>query len=161
MKRFLLLATVMAVAAAAPLDATAHNKGAHRAKVLRATLSPSAAPYGMGSGKAQMVANKHNAKVSLQVKGLTPNTTYDWAVLLGDCETGQPVSGLTYRSLTTNDSGVGNTKASAKKNSFAFSKTATYSIAVYVDNTTAQVLCGEFKAKKKPKKAKSKRRQRS
>ena len=82
-------------------------------------------------------------------------------MLEGDCETGTPVTGLTYRSLTTNDSGVGNTKASSKRNAFAFDKTKSYSIAVYVDNTTTQVLCGEFKRVKKPKKKPAKRKPRS
>src|SRR5215208_4612077 len=100
MKRFLVLTTAVAVAVGAPASATAHNKGAHRAKVQRATLTP-VAPYGLGSGKAQMTANKHNAKVSLHVKGLTANTAYDWKVVEGDCD-GAPVTGLTYKPLKTN-----------------------------------------------------------
>ena len=39
--------------------------------------------------------------------------------------------------------------------------TKRYSIAVYVDNTTTQVLCGEFKKVKKPKKKPAKRKPRS
>jgi hypothetical protein len=158
MKRVLTLTTAAAVALGVPTAAVAHTKGAHRAKVQRATLAP-VAPYGLGSGKAQMTANRHNAKVSLHVKGLSANTTYDWKVLEGDCATGSPVTGLTYKALKTNDSGVGNSKASSKKNAFAFSKTATYSVAVYNAGTDTQVLCGTFKAKakkpKKPKKTKS------
>ena len=161
MRRILILATAAAVTAIAPTGAMAHSKGGHKAKVQRATLAP-VAPYGMGSGRAQMVANKHNAKVSLHVKRLTPNTAYDWAVLLGTCESGTPVSGLTYKALRTNDSGNGSAKASSKKNAFAFDKTATYSIVVYNAGTTDQVLCGEFKPKKKkPRPARGKARPRS
>jgi hypothetical protein len=169
MRRTLVLLTALALAVFAPAGAVAkkhaksHGKhGAHKAKVLRAKLTPlqgDVAAYTPLGGKAQMVANKRNAKVSLHVKGLTPGTTYTWAVATGTCASGPvPLAGeWKYKRLKANKSGNGNSKASTKKGKFVFDPTATYSVVVYAPGTTDVLLCGQFKGKtKKAKKQHSK-----
>ena len=154
MSRILVFTTAAAVAIA-PTAALAHGKHHHHhhAKVLRATLTPlqgDVAAYTPLGGKAQMTANKRNAKVSLHLKGLTPKTTYTWAVATGTCAEGPtPLTGFKYKKLRSTKSGNGNSKASSKKGQFVFDKTLTYSVVVYQPGTTDVLLCGQFKPKAK------------
>src|SRR5438034_9559389 len=120
MNRILLPLTALAVAVGIPTGA-AIGHGSHgsaRAKVLRATLKPvqtDIANYTNMRGKAQMTANKRNAKVSLHLKGMVPRTTYPWAVVQGTdpatvCADGTPVTGFKYRRLRSGKSGNANSK---------------------------------------------------
>jgi hypothetical protein len=160
MNRTVVLLTALAVAVAIPTaSAVGHGKhGSHRAKVLRATVKPvraDIAAYTNMRGKAQMTANKRNAKVSLHLKDMVPGATYTWAVVQGTdaatvCADGTPVTGFTYRRLKAGRKGNANSKASAKKGAFTFDKTATYAVVVYQAGTTDEVLlCGVLKAKSK------------
>src|SRR5205823_3267074 len=104
-------------------------------------------------GKAQMTANKRNAKVSLHLHGMVPRTTYPWAVVQGAdattvCADGTKVAGFKYRRLKSGRSGNANSKAWTKKRAFTFDSTAKYAVVVYQAGTTDEVLlCGVFKAK--------------
>lgn len=158
--RLVVLPTALAVAGVPAATAIGHgNHGSHHhAKVLRATLKPvqaDIAAYTNMRGKAQMVANRHNAKVSLHLKGMVARTTYSWAVVQGTdpatvCASGTPVTGLKYKRLRSGRSGNANSKAYAKKRAFTFDRTATYAVVVYQAGTTDQVLlCGVLKGKKK------------
>jgi hypothetical protein len=157
MKRILTLTTAVAVAVGAPAAALAHgthNHGQHRAKVLRAKLAPvreDVAAYTAMGGKAQMTANKRNAKVSLHLKGMVPGATYTWAVATGTCADGPvPLTGWKYRKLVARNSGNANSKAWSKKGQFVFDGTKSYSVVVYQTGTTDEVLlCGDLKAKTK------------
>ena len=160
MNRNLVLSAALAAAVGIPsASAVGHgNHGSHRAKVLRATLKPVRADvfaYTNMRGRAQMVANKHNAKVSLHLKGMVPRATYTWAVVQGTdpatvCADGTPVTGLKYRKLKAGKKGNANSKASAKKRAFTFDRTATYAVVVYQAGTTDEVLlCGVLKGKSK------------
>ena len=160
MNRNLVLSAVLAVAVGIPTASAVGNgsHGSHRAKVLRASLKPVRADvfaYTNMRGKAQMVANKHNAKVSLHLKGMVPRATYPWAVVQGTdpatvCADGTPVTGLKYRKLKAGKKGNANSKAYAKKRAFTFDRTATYAVVVYQAGTTDEVLlCGVLKGKTK------------
>jgi hypothetical protein len=160
-KRILVLSTAVVAVGIPTASAVGHGShGSHKAKVLRATLKPvraDVAAYTDMRGKAQMTANKHNAKVSLHLKGMVPGATYPWAVVQGTdaatvCADGTPVTGLKYRRLKAGKHGNANSKASAKKRAFTFDKTATYAVVVYQAGTTDEVLlCGVFKGKKSKK----------
>jgi hypothetical protein len=153
MKRFLLTASALAAAVAIPATATGH--GSHRAAVLRATLKPvrqDIAAYTNMRGKAQMTANKRNAKVSLHLKGMVPHATYPWVIVKGTdpatvCADGTPVTGFKYRRLRAGKYGNANSKGYTKKGAFTFDKTATYAVVVDQTGTSETLLCGVFKRK--------------
>lgn len=157
MKRILIASAAMAVAVGIPTSAIGHGgRGTHRAKVLRATLKPVRADvlaYTAMRGKAQMVANKHNAKVSLHLKGMVPRATYPWALVKGTdkatvCADGTPVTGFKYRKLKAGKHGNANSKGSSKKGAFTFDTSARYAVVVYQAGTTDEVLlCGVLKRK--------------
>ena len=158
MNRLVLPVAVAAAALSIPAaSAIGHGShGPHRAKVLRAKLMPvrdDVAAYTNMRGKAQMTANKHNAKVSLHLKGMVAGATYTWAVVQGTdpatvCSDGTPVTGFKYRKLKAGKKGNANSKASSKKGAFTFDKTATYAVVVFQAGTTDEVLlCGVLKKK--------------
>ena len=159
MNRLLVLPAALAVAGVPATTALGHGShGAHRAKVLWATVKPvqtDIADYTNMRGRAQMTANRRNAKVSLHLRGMVARTTYLWAVVQGTdpatvCSTGTPVTGLKYKRLRSGRSGNANSKAYAKKGAFSFDSTATYAVVVYQAGTTDQVLlCGVFHGKTK------------
>ena len=160
MKRILVLSTALACAVGIPASTAAGHgdHGSHRAKVLRATLKPvqaDIAAYTNMRGKAQMTANKRNAKVSLHLKGMVPGATYTWAVVQGTdaatvCADGTPVTGFKYKRLKAGPRGNANSKGHSKKRAFTFDKTATYAVVVYQAGTTDEVLlCGVLKKSKK------------
>ena len=157
MNRILSLSAALVVAVAVPATAVGHGShGSHKAKVRWATLKPvraDVAAYTDMRGKAQMTANKRNAKVSLHLKGMVPGATYPWAIVQGTdpatvCADGTPVAGFKYRKLKAGKKGNANSKAWTKKGRFTFDKTATYAVVVYQAGTTDEVLlCGVFKGK--------------
>lgn len=156
--RILALPAALAVVAVPAATAIGHGThGSSRATVLRATLKPvqgDIANYTNMRGRAQLVANKRNAKVSLHLRGMVARTTYTWAVVKGTdpatvCASGTPVTGLTYKRLRSNRSGNANSKAYARRRAFAFDKTATYAVVVYQTGTTQPLLCGVFKGRAK------------
>ena len=160
MNRFFVLLAILAlgVAPAGAIAAKKHSKSnggksAHRAKVLRAKLAPvreDVLAYTTMRGKAQMVANKRNAKVSLHLKGMVPGALYTWTVATGGCDSATPLAGFKYRKLKAGPKGNANSKAWSKKGQFKYDSATTYSVLVYQAGTTDEVLlCGEFKVKKK------------
>ena len=158
MKRILVLTTAIAVGIPSAAAIGHGNHGSHKAKVLRATLKPVRADvfaYTNMRGRAQMVANRHNAKISLHLKGMVPHATYPWAVVQGTdadtvCADGTPVTGLKYRRLKAGKHGNANSTGHAKKRAFPFDSTATYAVVVYQTGTTDEVLlCGVLKGKHK------------
>ena len=160
MNRILVFATALAVAVGIPTaSAVGHgDHGSHRAKVLRAKLKPvqaDVAAYTNMRGRAQMAANRRNAKVSLHLKGMVPGATYTWAVVQGTdpatvCADGTPVTGFKYKRLKAGKKGNANSKGSSKKGAFTFDKTATYAVVVYQAGTTDEVLlCGVLNGKSK------------
>ena len=163
----LVLPVAMAAAAFSSPAASAVGHGSHashRAKVLRATVTPvraDIAAYTNMRGKAQMTANRRNAKVSLHLKGMVAGATYTWAVVQGTdaatvCSDGTPIAGFKYRRLKAGKRGNANSKASSKKGAFTFDKTATYAVVVFQAGTTDEVLlCGVLKGKKPHKQNKS------
>jgi hypothetical protein len=160
MKRILVLSTALVAAVGIPTASAVGpgNHGSHKAKVLRAKLKPvqaDIAAYTSMRGKAQMTANKRNAKVSLHLKAMVPGATYTWAVVQGTdaetvCADGTPVTGLKYKRLKARRKGNANSKAYSKKGAFTFDKAAVYAVVVYQTGTTDQVLlCGVLKGKSK------------
>jgi hypothetical protein len=160
MKRILVMSAALAVAVGIPTaSAVGHgDHGSHRAKVLRAKLKPvqaDIAAYTAMRGKAQMTANRRNAKVSLHLKGMVPGATYTWAVVQGTdaatvCADGTPVTGLKYKRLKARRKGNANSKAFSRKGAFTFDKTAVYGVVVYQAGTTDEVLlCGVLQGKSK------------
>ena len=161
-KRILVVSTAVTVGLGIPTgSAVGHGSHqSHKANVRWATLKPvraDVAAYTDMRGKAQMTANRRNAKVSLHLKGMVPRATYTWAVVQGTdpatvCADGTPVTGLKYRKLKAGKRGNANSKAYSKKRAFTFDKTATYAVVVYQAGTTDEVLlCGVFKGKKSKK----------
>jgi hypothetical protein len=163
MKR-LLLAAAIATAALSPAAALGHkgNHGSSRAKTLKATLKPvraDVAAYSGMSGKADMVANKRNAKVNVHLRGLVPGASYGWAVVKGDsadtvCASGTPLANWKYKPalLKAGKKGNANGAASSKHNKFRYDSSATYAVVVYQTGTANEVLlCGVFKGKSKKK----------
>jgi hypothetical protein len=159
--RLLAVSASLAAAVAIPATAVGHGShGAHKAKVRWATVKPvraDVAAYTAMEGKAQMTANKHNAKVSLHLHGMVPGATYPWAIVQGTdaatvCADGTKVAAFKYRKLKAGKRGNANSKAWTKKRAFTFDAAATYAVVVYQAGTTDEVLlCGVFK--RKPKKS--------
>ena len=160
MNRFFVLIAILALAlvptgavAAKKHSKSNSGKSAHRAKVLRAKLAPvreDVLAYTTMRGKAQMVANKRNAKASLHLKGMVPAATYTWTLATGECPDATPLAGFKYRKLKAGPKGNANSKAWSKKGQFKYDSATTYSVLVYQAGTTDEVLlCGEFKVKTK------------
>ena len=169
MNRFFVLVAILALAvptgavAAKKHSKSNGGKSAHRAKVLRAKLAPVRADvlaYTVMRGKAQMVANKRNAKASLHLKGMVPGALYTWTLATGECPGATPLAGFKYRKLKAGPKGNANSKAWSKKGQFKYDSTQTYSVLVYQAGTTTNevLLCGEFKVKKKKAKKHSARK---
>jgi hypothetical protein len=152
MKRSLaLLATAAAVAVPSAAAAHGHGHVAPRAHKLHATLTPTrsdVANYGAVGGKADLLANRRNAKSSIHLRGLTPGTAYTWAVVSGSCATNTPLSGWKYRRLRVSRSGRANSTGFAKRGAFTWDSTATYAVVVYQNGEA--LLCGAFNAKAHP-----------
>jgi hypothetical protein len=159
MNRILAVSAALAAAVVIPATAVGHGShGSHRAKVRWATLTPvraDVAAYTAMRGRAQMTANRRNAKVSLHLKGMVAHATYPWAIVQGTdaatvCADGTPVAGFRYRTLRAGRKGNANAKAWAKKHAFTFDSAATYAVVVYQAGTTDEVLlCGVFKGRPK------------
>jgi hypothetical protein len=161
--------TAVAVAsiAAICIASVATAASGQSAKPYKASLTavnPAATTAGLAdvAGKAQLVDGKKNNKVSLHMRNLAADTVYLWHVHEGSCaDTGLPVTGWTYRTqvgangtLTSNDSGNGNTKGTSA--TFNADPTKSYSVNVHVSTLTnglaagTIIACGDLKASKKP-----------
>ena len=146
----LAIAAAPATALASKTHAKHHAKSHSKTKVLRATLKPTTAEikaYTAYTGKAQMVANKHNAKISIHLRNMVAGATYPWAVVTGSCD-GPAVSGLKYKTLKARKSGIANAKGYAKKKGFTFDSSKQYFVVVRPPGAAAgALLCGELKGK--------------
>jgi hypothetical protein len=168
-KKLLAVIAVLSLAGVVPA-AVAHkgkDKGKHHAYVFKAKLQP--VVYGADQmysgirGKAQLVDNKRNDKVTLHMKGLTPGTTYPWHVhVIEDAPAGtNPCAALApqgpivtdfkYRKLKANKSGNANAKGSGK--TFRANLEDLYYVNVHDPITGAPISCGVLKPTKKTKAA--------
>lgn len=161
-----LVASLAVAGTAVPFAGAAKGdkkKPAKRTKVYRAKLAPvPVGDYGMlarSRGKAQMVDGKHNNKISIHVRKLSPGVTYGWRIVevTGDaefpCASGKAVEGWSYKPLKANAAGNANSKGKSK--TFEADPDKSYFVGVYLPNNGPAFLCGELKAKsKKAKKVK-------
>ena len=147
MKRLLPLLIVPAVALA-PGTALAHGK--HHTKVYKGTFTLVGADgdYVTGNfGKAQLVDNGRNDKLSVHVRRLAAKTTYTYKLVTGVCKEGAAggaeVAGFKYKPLKTNRKGVGNSTARSK--TFTAKRDVKYSVVVYAGGDV--VLCAQLRTK--------------
>jgi hypothetical protein len=140
------LITLLVVPAIALVPGTALGKSG--AKVYKGTFTLVGADgdYVTGSfGKAQLVDNRRNDKLSVHVRRLAPKTTYTYRLQTGACKAGAPggvdVAGFTYKPLKTNRSGNGNSTARSK--TFAAQQGVKYKVVVYAGGEVA--LCAQLR----------------
>jgi len=166
-KKFIAALAVLSLVGSVPA-AVAHkgkDKSKHHAFVFKARIAP--VVYGADQaytgieGKAQLVDNKRNDKVSIHMKGLTPGVTYPWHVHVianapagtNPCEANAPqgpiVTAFTYKTLKANKSGNANAKGSGK--TFRANLTDLYYVNVHDPATGAPIACGILKPTKKTK----------
>jgi hypothetical protein len=166
-KKLIAAIAVLSLAGGVPA-AVAHkgkDKGSHHAYVFKAKLQP--VVYGADQmysgirGKAQLVDNKRNDKVSLHMKGLTPGTIYPWHVhVIEDAPAGTDpckalaqqgpiVTAFNYKRLKANKSGNANAKGSGK--TFRVDANDLYYVNVHDPETGAPISCGVLKPTKKTK----------
>ena len=149
--------------ALAPGTALAHGK--HQTKVYKGTFTLVGADgdYVTGNfGKAQLVDNKRNDKLSVHVRRVAAKTTYTYKLSQGVCREGAAggadVAGFKYKPLKTNRKGVGN--STARSRTFTAKRDVKYSVVVYAGGDV--VLCAQLRTKYwhgKPKHDKPKPRQ--
>jgi len=151
MKRLLPLLIVPAVALA-PGTALAHGK--HKTKVYKGTFTLVGADgdYVTGNfGKAHLVDNRRNDKLSVHIRRVAAKTTYTYKLVAGICKQGAAggteVPGFRYKPLKTNRKGVGNSTARSK--TFTAQRGVTYSVVVYGGGEV--VLCAQLRTKDWPK----------
>jgi hypothetical protein len=151
MKRLLPLLIVPAVALA-PGTALAHGK--HKTKVYKGTFTLVGADgdYVTGNfGKAHLVDNRRNDKLSVHIRRVAAKTTYTYKLVTGVCKQGAAggteVPGFRYKTLKTNRKGVGNSTARSK--TFTAQRGVTYSVVVYGGGEV--VLCAQLRTKDWPK----------
>jgi hypothetical protein len=153
----------MAAVGIASVATAASGQSATPYKASLEAVNPAATTAGLAdvAGKAQLVDGKNN-KVSLHMRNLAADTVYLWHVHEGSCAaTGAPVEGWTYRTqvgangtLTSNASGIGNTKGTSE--TFNADPAKSYSVNVHVSTLTnglapgTIIACGDLKATKKP-----------
>jgi hypothetical protein len=166
-KKFLAAIAVLSLAGGAPA-AIAHkgkDKGKHHAYVFKAKLQPvvygADQAYSGMEGKAQMVDNRRNDKVSIHMKGLAPKTTYPWHVHViedapagtNPCKAGAAqgpiVTEFKYKPLKANKAGRANSKGSSK--TFRTDANDLYYVNVHDPATGAPISCGILKPTKKTK----------
>jgi len=145
MKRLIALLIVPIVALA---PGTALGKS--RAKVYKGTFTLVGADgdYVTGKfGKAQLVDNKRNDKLSVHVRRVAAKTTYTYKLQVGTCKESAPggtdVPGWTYKPLKTNRKGVGN--STARSRTFTAKRGVKYSVVVYAGGEVA--LCAQLRTK--------------
>jgi hypothetical protein len=151
MRRLLALLIVPGLALA-PGTALAHGK--HKTKVYKGTFTLVGADgdYVTGNfGKAHLVDNKRNDKLSVHIRRVAAKTTYTYKLVQGVCKEGAAggteVAGFKYKRLKTNRKGVGNSTARSK--TFTAKRGVTYSVVVYGGGEV--VLCAQLRTKHWPK----------
>ena len=156
-RRFMAILALLALAVAVPA-AGAIAKSSNRAKVLRATLTPTQG-YSTLTGKSKGTITKKNASFTIHIKGAAPGTVFTWeiqkdAAATEECGDGEAVANLRYKPLVANEDGNANSTAKAKK--MSLDREATYEVVVKQGDTV--VMCGTYTVKtKKAKKPKSNR----
>jgi hypothetical protein len=148
----LLAALILPAMALAPGTALAHGK--HKTKVYKGTFTLVGADgdYVTGNfGKAQLVDNKRNDKLSVHIRRVAARTTYTYKLVQGVCKQGAAggteVAGFKYKRLKTNRKGVGNSTARSK--TFTAKRGVKYS--VVVSGGGEVVLCAQLRTKHRPK----------
>jgi hypothetical protein len=157
MRKVIALA-IVAVFAGMPAAASAHPK---KAKVYRGSFQLVGADgsYTRDSfGKAQLVVNKRNAKLSVHVRKLGSRVTYTFRLqsaaeaCTAGAAGGTDVAGWKYRRdgvLVTNRHGVANSWAKAR--SFRVDRSVEYFVGVF-DSSKRLVACAQLTKKHKAKK---------
>ena len=147
MKRLIPLLIVPALVLA---PGTAFGHGKSKTKVYKGTFKLVGADgdYVTGNfGKAQLVDNKRNDKLSVHIRRVAAKTTYTYKLQQGVCKEGAAggtdVAGFKYKPLRTNRKGVGNSTARSK--TFSAKKGVSYSVVVYGGGEV--VLCAQLRTK--------------
>jgi len=147
MKRLIPLLIVPALVLA---PGTAFGHGKSKTKVYKGTFKLVGADgdYVTGNfGKAQLVDNKRNDKLSVHIRRVAAKTTYTYKLQEGVCKEGAAggtdVAGFKYKPLRTNRKGVGNSTARSK--TFSAKKGVSYSVVVYGGGEV--VLCAQLRTK--------------
>jgi hypothetical protein len=148
----LLAVLILPGLALAPGTALAHGK--HKTKVYKGTFALVGADgdYVTGNfGKAHLVDNKRNDKLSVHIRRVARKTTYTYQLVQGVCKEGAAggtaVAGFKYKRLKTNRKGVGNSTARSK--TFTAKRGVKYS--VVVSGGGEVVLCAQLRTKDWPK----------
>ena len=117
------------------------TRGRSRSSAPTATTSPG------NFGKAQLVDNKRNDKLSVHIRRVAAKTTYTYKLQEGVCKEGAAggtdVAGFKYKPLKTNRKGVGNSTARSK--TFTAKRDVKYSVVVYGGGEV--VLCAQLRTK--------------
>jgi hypothetical protein len=147
MRRLIPLLIVPALALA-PGTALGHGKSKTTVYKGTFTLVGADGDYVTGNfGKAQLVDNKRNDKLSVHVRRVAANTTYMYRLQKGVCKAGAAggtdVAGFTYKPLRTNRKGVGN--STARSRTFRAERGTKYS--VVVSSGGEVVLCAQLTTK--------------
>jgi Cu/Zn superoxide dismutase len=126
--------------------AAANDNGA---KTYRTDLAPVAAGATAPTGKAHLVDGPKNNFATIEVKGLTPGTSYPWHVhafaagVTDPCEPGAAqgpiVSSFTFGPLVGNEAGNGSAKATSSSFDWGAGK---YYVNVHDPSTLAPIACG-------------------
>jgi hypothetical protein len=128
--------------------AVANDNGAH---VYRAQLAPVGAGASTPTARAHLVDGQKNNIATLEVKGLSPGTSYPWHVhafapgVTDPCAPGAAqgpiVSSFTFGMLTANADGNGS--AMAKSPSFDWGAASnSYYVNIHDPATLAPIACG-------------------
>jgi hypothetical protein len=144
------LTALLIVPALALVPGTAFGHGKSKTKVYKGTFTLVGADgdYVTGNfGKAQLVDNKRNDKLSVHIRRVAAKTTYTYKLQEGVCKEGAAggtdVAGFTYKPLKTNRKGVGNSTARSK--TFSAKRGVTYSVVVSAGGEV--VLCAQLRTK--------------
>jgi len=144
MKRLIPLLIVPALVLA---PGTAFGHGKSKTKVYKGTFKLVGADgdYVTGNfGKAQLVDNKRNDKLSVHIRRVAAKTTYTYKLQEGVCKEGAAggtdVAGFKYKPLRTNRKGVSN--STARSRTFSAKLGTKYEVGVYAGGQVA--LCAQL-----------------
>lgn len=154
-KRSPLLLAGLALAAAGPAGAVAHESGATatasraKTKVFVATLKPVRADignYSATAGRARIHTNARNrrARATLRATALFPRRTYRWAITARRCG-GPRLAGWTFKRLRADRRGRGRATGSARR--FVLPRRARRYVVLFQPGTRQPLICGRIKRK--------------
>jgi len=142
------LTPLLIVPALALVPGTAFGHGTSKTKVYKGTFTLVGADgdYVTGNfGKAQLVDNKRNDKLSVHVRRVAAKTTYTYALQEGVCAEGAPggttIGAFKTKPLKTNRKGVAN--ATARSRTFTARRDVSYKVVVSAGGEV--VLCAQLR----------------